>query len=89
MYMSDDLISKSIIHSSLFSLSLSLYICIYIYTLYIILNMSTPYLKPIEVQQRTCKQGHNGDIVPNLPMRSMLVVPSGSGHTVMFNEYHT
>ena len=40
--------------------------------------MTTPSLKPIQLKEHTCKQGH-GYIVPKLPMRSMLVGPSGSG----------
>ena len=47
--------------------------------------MTTPGLKPIELKEHTCKQGHYGDIVPKLPMRSMLVGPSGSGKTVLTN----
>ena len=39
--------------------------------------MNTPSLKPIELKEHTCSQGHYGDIVPKLPMRSMLVGPSG------------
>ena len=45
--------------------------------------MSTPSLKPIQLNEHTCKQGNYGDIVPKLPMRSMLVGPSGSGKTVL------
>ena len=30
--------------------------------------------------------GHHGDIVPKLPMRSMLVGPSGSGKTVLLTS---
>ena len=45
--------------------------------------MSTPSLKPIGFKEHTCKRGHCGDIVPKLPMRSMLVGPSGSGKTVL------
>ena len=41
--------------------------------------MATPSLTPIELKEHTCKQGHYGDIVPKLQMRSMLVGPSGSG----------
>ena len=41
--------------------------------------MATPSLKPIELKEHTCSQGHYGNIVPKLPMRSMLVGPSGSG----------
>ena len=47
--------------------------------------MKTPRLKPIQSKEHTCKQGNHGDIVPTLPMRSMLVGPSGSGKTVLFN----
>ena len=35
----------------------------------------------IELREHTCKQEHYGDIVPKLPMRSMLAGPSGSGKT--------
>ena len=45
--------------------------------------MATPSLKPIQLKEHTCKQGHYGDIVPELHMRSMLVGPSGSGKTVL------
>ena len=31
--------------------------------------MTTPSLKPIELNAHTCKQGHYGEIVPTLPMR--------------------
>ena len=48
--------------------------------------MITPSLKPIELKEHTCKQGHYGDIVPKLPMRSMLVGPSGSGKTVLLTN---
>ena len=48
--------------------------------------MITPSLKPIELKEHTCKQGHYGDIVPKLPMRSMLVGPSGSGRTVLLTN---
>ena len=44
--------------------------------------MTTPSLKPIGLNDHTCKQGNYCDIVPKLPMRSMLVGPSGSGKTV-------
>ena len=47
--------------------------------------MSTPNIKPIELKEHTCKQGHYGDIVPKLPMRSMLV-PSGAGKTVLLTN---
>ena len=48
--------------------------------------MATPSLKPIKLKEHTCKQGHYGDIVPKLPMRSMLVGPSGSGKTVLLTN---
>ena len=48
--------------------------------------MSTPSLKPIQLKEHTCTQGHYGDIVPKLPMRSMLVGPSGSGRTVLLTD---
>ena len=47
--------------------------------------MSTPNLKPIELKEHTCKQGHYGDIVPTLHMRCILVGPSGPGKTALFN----
>ena len=48
--------------------------------------MTTPSLKPIQLKEHTCSQGHYGDIVPKLPMRSMLVGPSGSGKTVLLSN---
>ena len=48
--------------------------------------MTTPNIKPIELKGHTCKQGHYGDIVPKLPMRSMLVAPSGAGKTVLLTN---
>ena len=48
--------------------------------------MTTPNIKPIELKGLTCKQGHYGDIVPKLPMRSMLVAPSGAGKTVLLTN---
>ena len=48
--------------------------------------MTTPSLTPIELKEHICKQGHYGDIVPKLPMRSMLVGPSGSGNTVLLTN---
>ena len=38
---------------------------IYIYMKYKISKMSTPNIKPIELKEHTCKQGHYGDIAPN------------------------
>ena len=37
--------------------------------------MSTPKITPIQLKEYNCKQSHYGDIVPNLPMRSMIVAP--------------
>ena len=48
--------------------------------------MITSSLKPIELKEHTCKQGHHGDTLPKLPMRSMLVGPSGSGKTVLLTN---
>ena len=48
--------------------------------------MITPSLKPIQLNEHTCKQGHYGDIVPKLHMRSMLVGPSGSGKTALLTN---
>ena len=48
--------------------------------------MATPSLKPIELKEHTCKQGHYGDIVPKLPMRSVLVGPSSPGKTVLLTN---
>ena len=48
--------------------------------------MATPSLKPVELKEHACKQGHYGDIVPKLPMRGMLVGPSGSGKTALLTN---
>ena len=48
--------------------------------------MTTPSLKPIPFKEHSCSQGHYGDIVPKLQMRSMLVGPSGSGKTVLLTS---
>ena len=49
-------------------------------------RMTTPSLKPIELKEHTCRQGHYGNIIPKLPMRSMLVGPSGSCKTVLLTN---
>ena len=49
--------------------------------------MTTQSLKPIQLKEHTRKQGHYGDIVPKLPMISMLVGPSGSGKTMPLTRY--
>ena len=48
--------------------------------------MTAPSSTPIQLKAHTCTQGHYGDIVPKLPMRSMLVGPSGSGKTVFLTH---
>ena len=48
--------------------------------------MTTPSLKPIQLKEHTCTQGHYGDIVLKLPMGSMLVGPSGSGKTALLTN---
>ena len=48
--------------------------------------MTTPSLKPIQLKEHTCKQGHYGDIVPKLLMRSMLVGKPGSGKPVLLTN---
>ena len=48
--------------------------------------MTTPSLKPIQLKEHKCKQGHYGDIVRKIPMRSTLVGPSGSGETVLLTN---
>ena len=45
-------------------------------------KLSAPKLTPIQLKQYNCKQSKYNDIVPKLPMRSMLVGPSGGGKTV-------
>ena len=48
--------------------------------------MATPKVTPIQLKEYTCNQSHYGDIVPKLPMRSMLVAPSGAGKTVLLTN---
>ena len=48
--------------------------------------MITPSLKPIQLKEYNCTQNNYADIVPKLPMRSMLVGPSGSGKTVLLTN---
>ena len=37
-----------------------------------------PIIKPIKLKQFECKQS-NYEVAPELPMRSMILTPSGSG----------
>ena len=48
--------------------------------------MTTPSLKPIQLKEHTCTQGHYGGIVPKLPTRSVLVGPSGSGKRALLTD---
>ena len=41
--------------------------------------------KPIKLQEYTCKQSKH-DIVPKLPLRGILLAPSGSGKTVLLSN---
>ena len=42
-------------------------------------------IKPLELQEYTCKQSKHG-IVPKLPLRGILLAPSGSGTTVLLSN---
>ena len=44
--------------------------------------MTTLKITPIQLKEYACNQSHYGDMVPKLPMRSMLVAPPGAGKTV-------
>ena len=48
--------------------------------------MTTPSSTPIQLKEHSCKQGPFINILPKLPMRSMLVGPSGSGKTALLNN---
>jgi GTPase SAR1 family protein len=48
--------------------------------------MQTPIVKPIQLKEYNCKQSKYNDVVPKLPMRSMLVGPSSSGKTVLLSN---
>jgi hypothetical protein len=45
----------------------------------------TIIIKPIKLQEYTCKQSKH-DIVPKLPLRGILLAPSGSGKTVLLSN---
>ena len=47
--------------------------------------MTAPNIKPIQLKEYTSKQSHY-EIVPKLPMRSMLVGPAGGGKTVLLTN---
>ena len=46
---------------------------------------AAPNIKPIQLKEYSCKQSHY-EIAPKLPMRSMLVAPSGAGKTVLLTN---
>ena len=48
--------------------------------------MQTPTIKPIQLKEYNSKQSKYNDVVPKLPMRSMLVGPSSSGKTVLLSN---
>ena len=40
-------------------------------------------IKPIDVKEFTCKQSKHSDVVPHLPLRGVLLSPSGGGKSVL------
>ena len=50
------------------------------------MSKETPTIKPIQLKEYNCKQSKYSDVVPKLPMRSMLVGPSSSGKTVLLSN---
>ena len=47
---------------------------------------ATPKITPIQLKEYNCKQSKYNDVVPKLPMRSMLCGPSSSGKTVLLSN---
>ena len=45
--------------------------------------MTTPKITPIQLKRYICKQSKYNDVVPKLPMRSMLCGPSSSSKAVL------
>ena len=45
-----------------------------------------PKIIPIQLKEYNCKQSTYNDVVPKLPMRSMLCGPSSSGKTVLLSN---
>ena len=45
-----------------------------------------PTIIPIKLQEFECKQSKYGEVVPKLPMRSMILGPSGSGKGVLLTN---
>ena len=60
----------------------SIYVYIYIYIHIRVYIKDAIIIKPIKLQACTCKQSKY-DAVPNLPLRGILLAPSGSGKTVL------
>ena len=50
------------------------------------MSKETPTIKPIQLKEYNSKQSKYNDVVPKLPMRSMLVGPSSSGKTVLLSN---
>jgi hypothetical protein len=48
--------------------------------------MLAPKIQPIQLKEYNCKQSKYSDVAPKLPMRSMLVGPSGGGKTVLLTN---
>ena len=48
--------------------------------------MLAPKITPIQLNNYNCKQSNYNDVVPKLPMISMLVGPSGGGKTVLLTN---
>ena len=48
--------------------------------------MLAPKITPIQLKEYNSKQSKYSDVVPKLPMRSMLVGPSGGGKTVLLTN---
>ena len=49
-------------------------------------NMSAPTMAPKKLKEFSCKQPSYNDVVPQLPMRSMLCGPSSPGKTVLLSN---
>ena len=48
--------------------------------------MLAPKITPIQLKEYNCKQSKYSDVAPKLPMRSMLVGPSGGGKTMLLTN---
>ena len=48
--------------------------------------MLAPKITPIQLKEYNCKQSKYSDVAPKLPMRSVLVGPSGGGKTVLLTN---